>query len=152
MIQRIQTLYLLIVALLAITMNFVSLGMFTTETASFNLTTCGVSTLESGEGLAMSTWALCALMCVIALLTFCSMFLFKKRILQMRMIGFSMLLWVGFGVATALFVSIIGGELHASFRMGLPLALPLVALILDWLAIRSIGADEALVRSLDRIR
>ena len=29
---------------------------------------------------------------------------------------------------------------------------PVIALILDYLAIRNIGADEALVRSLDRLR
>ena len=32
------------------------------------------------------------------------------------------------------------------------LAFPLINLILDYLAIRNIGADEALVRSLDRLR
>jgi len=38
----------------------------------------------------------------------------------------------------------------ASFKIAV--AFPLVAIILDYLAIRSIGKDEALIRSLNRIR
>lgn len=38
----------------------------------------------------------------------------------------------------------------ASFKI--PAAFPLVVIILDYLAIRSIGKDEALIRSLNRIR
>ena len=34
----------------------------------------------------------------------------------------------------------------------LPLALPIINIILTYLAIRAIGKDEALVRSLDRLR
>ena len=37
-----------------------------------------------------------------------------------------------------------------SFKFAL--SFPLVSLILNYLAIRNIGADEALVRSLDRLR
>ena len=34
----------------------------------------------------------------------------------------------------------------------IPIAFPVVAIILDYLAIRAIGKDEALIRSLNRIR
>jgi hypothetical protein len=37
-----------------------------------------------------------------------------------------------------------------SFKTGA--VLPLVAIVIDWLAIRAIGKDEALIRSIDRIR
>ena len=40
----------------------------------------------------------------------------------------------------------------ASVSVKIALSFPLVNLILDYLAIRNIGADEALVRSLDRLR
>ena len=39
-----------------------------------------------------------------------------------------------------------------SLSLKIALSFPLVSLILDYLAIRNIGADEALVRSLDRLR
>ena len=40
----------------------------------------------------------------------------------------------------------------ASVSVKIALSFPLVNLILDYLAIRNIGADEALVRSLDSLR
>ena len=40
----------------------------------------------------------------------------------------------------------------AALSVKIALSFPIIALILDYLAIRNIGADEALVRSLDRLR
>jgi hypothetical protein len=47
--------------------------------------------------------------------------------------------------------------LHAGFQevdvaYKFPMTFPLIAAVFDYLAIRAIGKDEALVRSLDRIR
>ena len=39
-----------------------------------------------------------------------------------------------------------------ALNVKIALSFPIIALILDYLAIRNIGADEALVRSLDRLR
>jgi hypothetical protein len=42
---------------------------------------------------------------------------------------------------------------HLQFqKMGIGIIMPLIAIILTILAIRKIGADEALVRSLQRLR
>ena len=39
-----------------------------------------------------------------------------------------------------------------TFSASWTVCLPLVSLILNWLAIRGIGADEALVKAYDRLR
>jgi hypothetical protein len=41
-------------------------------------------------------------------------------------------------------------DIKVAFKI--PMSFPLIAIILDYLSIRAIGKDEALVRSLDRIR
>jgi hypothetical protein len=42
------------------------------------------------------------------------------------------------------------GDAQVSYKVSI--FFPLIAVILDYLAIRAIGKDEALIRSIDRIR
>ena len=77
----------------------------------------------------------------------------RKRILQIRLCVFNALLILGFyGFFAFLIYSLKGDMEGASVSVKIALSFPLVNLILDYLAIRNIGADEALVRSLDRLR
>ena len=100
------------------------------------------------------TWGLFALTAIISLIALITIFLFKKRILQIRLCIFNALLILGFYGLFAFFAWTVKGDMgvDASFSVKFALAFPVVSLILDYLAIRNIGADEALVRSLDRLR
>ncbi|MGL4993144.1 MAG: DUF4293 domain-containing protein [Bacteroidales bacterium] len=151
MIQRIQTLFLFIVAIIATSLNFLSLGAFKTQEAIYTLDSFGIKESNS-QDIQFEAWALFAILSSIALISLIAIFLYKKRVLQMRLAGFSILLWIGFYIAYTLFVIKIKSETGATFSIEYVIALPIVAIILDWMAIRSIGSDEALVRSLDRIR
>lgn len=75
---------------------------------------------------------------------------FKKRIRQIRIIIFTILLMMGlFGLFFFFtYLSFVGAQI--SFKISV--LFPVVAIILDYLAIRAIGKDEALIRSIDRIR
>jgi len=79
---------------------------------------------------------------------------YKNRVRQMRIAVFSILIMLGFFAAAWFFVHLslkeLGGE--GGYSFDIPLAFPIVAAILNYLAIRAIGKDEALVRSVDRIR
>ncbi len=79
-----------------------------------------------------------------------ALFMYKKRIRQMRILVFAILLMLGlFGMFYFFtYYSFNGAEI--SFQIAV--VFPLIAIILDYLAIRNIGKDEALVRSIDRIR
>jgi hypothetical protein len=68
----------------------------------------------------------------------------------MRVIVFTILLMLGlFGMFFFFtYYSFSGAQI--SFKISM--VFPLVAVILDYLAIRAIGKDEALIRSIDRIR
>lgn len=87
---------------------------------------------------------------LILLLHIVAIFLYKKRILQIRFLVFSILLMLGlFGMFYFFtYYSFKGADV--SFNIAV--VFPLIAIILDYLAIRNIGKDEALVRSIDRIR
>ena len=60
---------------------------------------------------------------------------------------------LGFYALFGFFVWILKDQLAgAALSVKIALSFPIIALTLDYLAIRNIGADEALVRSLDRLR
>lgn len=106
--------------------------------------------IYSGEKLVFNGIAILILVWIISLLHIGIIFLYKKRIAQMRIIVFTIVLLLGlFGLF--FFFSYSGFEgAKAAFKI--PVVFPVVAIILDYLAIRSIGKDEALIRSLNRIR
>lgn len=152
MIQRIQTVYLLIVAALTAAMLFMPLAVIQAGDTIFTLDASGLSTGTPVE-LVTPMWALMAIASIITLIAFVAIFLYKKRILQIRLCIFNSLLLIGFYCLLAYYVWSGPGQadlFHFSPRIAL--GFPLVSLILNYLAIRNIGADEALVRSLERLR
>lgn len=152
MIQRIQTLYLLAVAVLAGVLNFLTLSTFKAGETLYELESFGLQTIAPQKEIVYSTFALFAILSVISVLSALTIFMYKKRMLQIRFCLFNIILAVGFYAAFAFYVYYIGGKFGADFSLKLPVVFPLIGIVLDWLAIRSIGADEALVRSYDRLR
>ncbi len=106
--------------------------------------------IVSIDGIKESGTAIATFIGIILLLHVVALFIYKKRILQIRLLVFSIILMLGlFGLFYFFtYYSFDGAEI--SFK--LPVVFPLIAIILDYLAIRSIGKDEALIRSIDRIR
>ena len=153
MLQRIQTVYLLLIVVLTITTLFLPLAVLQAGNDLFSFDASGVSTLMGEPELIYPTWGLFALTAIIAIVALVTIFLFKRRILQIRLCVFNALLMLGFyGFFAYLAYNFTSSFEGMSLSVGFGLAFPLVNLILDYLAIRNIGADEALVRSLDRLR
>ena len=154
MIQRIQTVYLLLVVVLLVATLFMPLLTLQIGQEFFSMDASGVSSLVNQEAAALgTTWGLFALTAIIALVAMVTIFLYKNRIFQIRLCVFNALLMIGFYAYVAFLVWRWQGEVpEMQWQLKLGLAFPVIALILDYLAIRNIGADEALVRSLDRLR
>lgn len=149
MIQRIQTVYLLAVAILAVVMMSTPLGSFVTP--DYHMSELNNLAVVSEEGVSdYAPWALFALLSVTAILALVTIFLFKKRMLQIRLTLFNMLALVGYYVTLVVFVLKLKGD--ASFVPSWTVCLPLVSIILSWLAIRAIGKDEMLVKAYERLR
>lgn len=153
MIQRIQTVYLLIIVALTVATLFLPLAVLNAGNLLYAFDVTGFSTMNGEAELVYPTWGLFALTAVIALLALATIFLYRKRILQIRLCIFNAILMVGFYGMFAFFLYTFKGEIgDAGVGLKFALAFPCVNLILDYLAIRNIGADEALVRALDRLR
>ena len=151
MLQRIQTVYLLIIMALTIAILFLPLAVLQSGDQLFTFDATGISTMAAQ--LIYPTWGLFALTIVISLLALLTIFLFKKRILQIRICVFNAILMLGFYGLFAFFYWDLGNQKEIfSLSLKIAFSFPLISLILDYLAIRNIGADEALVRSLDRLR
>lgn len=122
------------------------------ELYTFNAT--GVMTMGTEPELVYPTWALIALTGISALIAWASIFLYKRRMLQIRLSVFNAILMIGFYALFGFFVYSLqdGWKEISTWSLKIGLCLPLIALILDYLAIRNIGADEMLVRSLNRLR
>ena len=70
--------------------------------------------------------------------------------LQIRLAIFSIVMMVGYYLALLAYIFLLAED--TTFSASWTVCLPLVGIILNWLAIRAIGADEALVRAYDRLR
>ena len=155
MIQRIQTAYLLIVAGLFIALMFLPFAGIQSGNNLYSFDATGLKTLSQLPELVAPTWALMALTAIITLLSFVIIFMYKKRILQIRLCVFNTLLIIGFCALSGFYLWQFGKlpELpDMKISMKIWAAFPIVSIILNYLAIRNIGADEALIRSLERLR
>lgn len=155
MIQRIQTLYLLIVAGLFIALLFLPLAVLQSGGSLYSFDVTGLTTFTKPPELVFPTWSMLAVTAIIVLMTFVIIFMYKRRILQIRMCIFNSLVIIGFCILFGYYLwhfnqSPLLPDLKISLRIWA--SFPIIALILNYLAIRNIGADEALIRSLNRLR
>ena len=147
MIQRIQSLYILLATML---IAFLFTLPFAEIAANSKLYLFNIRGIINKEDLVHDGLPITVFTGIIVLLHVVALFLYKKRILQMRILVFAILLMLGlFGMFYFFTYYSFPG---ADVSFNLSVVFPLVAIILDYLAIRNIGKDEALVRSIDRIR
>lgn len=151
MIQRVQSLYLLLVAvLMAVTFFSPLLGLKSTDLSTLVMYSEGIF---SAEKLIKPTWGVISIAGMSALVAFINIFLFKKRKLQIKVGFITSFLIVFFYITLFTYFYVYtnqnGLELNSAYY---GVILPVIALILNFLAIRKIKSDEKLVRSLDRIR
>lgn len=152
MIQRIQSLYLLLITAVLIAVLFLPFGVFQTLDTTYEYTAFSIKQAGGGSLYAMPVWVLAVISVISATLAFVTVFFYKKRKVQIRLCFWNLLLMVLFYFAYAVFLVMAMNDLKASFAVSYGLFLPLVAIILDYLTVRAIRKDEALVKSWDRIR
>lgn len=150
MIQRKQTLFLLLAALLTLT----TLSCQIASVATSGMTTIRVYNLmwiDTAGTSSMSTWPLFTILLLASALTFYTIFLFKRRLHQAKMCLLPMTLVLLWYVALIVISKSLAPD-AAEFSLLWPVALPAVSLILLFMARKAILADEKLVRAADRIR
>ena len=147
MIQRIQTVYLLLAALLTASLLQLSFAELAVNGELYIFSAKGI--YNAGQ-VKFDGLPVMIFIGLITLLHFVIIFMYKNRIRQLRLTVFTIILLMG--LLGLIFYFTCAGFEEASVAFKIPVAFPLIAIILDYLAIRAIGKDEALVRSMDRIR
>jgi len=144
MIQRIQTVYLLLATLLSSGLIFF-VDLWKTEDA---VQFFAMNSFSSGNGLLMG---MSTLFFVSAFLTFLAIFQFKKRQLQFVLGRLSILInFILLGILVY-FTQNLSGEMNVSEK-GIGLLIPVFTIVLVVLANKAIKKDEELVKSVDRLR
>lgn len=147
MIQRIQSLYLFVSAILIAFLYILPFAEIAQDGAIYLFNYKGISldgTLKE-NGAAISV-----LIGIIMAIHGFAILSYKKRIRQMRIIVLTILIMLGLFGLFFFFTYYSYSGAQISFKISM--AFPLVAIILDYLAIQAIRKDEALIRSIDRIR
>lgn len=149
MIQRIQTVYLLLTTFVAILFLSGDIILFKNGTS---LVLTGINT----EGIAPENleknWFLAALLGTAAVLPFLVIFLYKNRKLQMKLVVLMMFAVLGMIGILGYYSYEITGSSATSIVFSYKLLLPVFMLVFLFLAYRGIKRDEEIVRSYDRLR
>ena len=138
MIQRIQTIYLLI-ATIVLGLMFIPLSIGTATPTSEGIFSDGIFNLYDNKGIM-------ALNIIPMADYLIAIFLFANRKLQMILTSIGSLLSSAFAGVCAYIVTM------DSAQIALGAAMPLLALLCGYLAFRNIKKDEKIVRSADRLR
>lgn len=153
MIQRIQTVYLILCSMLCIACMSLPVARFAGAEGTIRMYNLFLSSSQGGHQ--FTPWALFAILCLVATLSALNVFLFRRRALQMRVAVLSMILLVGYYLVYGVFAYLLGvqyGEAGLAYAPHWAVSLPFAALVLEYLAFRGILKDELLVKSLDRLR
>jgi hypothetical protein len=108
--------------------------------------------IENEEGMYLLTYPPMILLIIIVLVSFISIFLYKKRIFQMRINFINIMLMLGYLGLNYYYIHNFSTQLDGIVSYHVTAIFPIISAIITYLAIRAIGKDEALIRSMDRIR
>ena len=178
MIQRIQTIYLALAAVLCVACLCLPIGQFInadgeTTATLYNLWVhvpydgpvgSTIQTATDGNDGALvlaeeaagqhffTPWALFVLLVLVTTGLVFDIFLWRTRLVQSRLAMLCCILIVGWYAVYVTFAFVLKDGFGDDFSPTPWAAFPAVACILAYLAFRAILKDEALVRSLDRLR
>ena len=152
MIQRIQTLYLLLVVILGVVLCFMPVLQLVSPQEAETLEVWEVSAFGFHAVPLQGLWGLTVTTVLIPLLALVDIFLYKNRILQARLNIFTVMLCLGYYGVLAIYVWLAKMSLGVEWHIIPWASIPLICLILTLMATRAILKDEALVRAADRIR
>jgi len=155
MLQRIQTIYLLVIVVLSGFVIFSPLADLINKVDNliYLVDFKGISLIQkTGNLLEARVWALNVVTLIVPILALKSIFSFKNRLRQIRFTVINMVFMISFYGFMLLYLWPACERLHTDWHLRIVALFPLVNLILSYLAIGAIGKDEKLVKSLDRLR
>lgn len=152
MIQRRQSLYLLIVFILTVLLFTGPLAFISTEGGGIYFKHHGAFDTNDVK-LGVSSWPVTVMLSISAVLSFLTIFSYMNRTRQMRLTVFLMIFNLGFIGMAYYYVSYIMHNFEGQqFMFQWRIVIPPVMLVLLVLAFLGIRKDELLIKAADRIR
>ena len=158
MIQRIQSVYLLISTIfLVLSFFFPYLTFGDVESGNYvNLTICWVTYFgDVKANIESSYYTVSILVSIATLISFFTIFLYKNRLLQIKLLRANVLLQTLFYALVFYLkdsISMAPAELINDYEFNISISFVAVSIIMNLLAIKGIKYDEKLVKAADRIR
>ncbi|MBQ9338864.1 MAG: DUF4293 domain-containing protein [Paludibacteraceae bacterium] len=166
MIQRIQTVYLSLAVIASILLCCIPPMTFMTDEDAAEQKVYAMdfrhlhemmydandNFVHAPNGAIMDTWALTVLAVAIGALCFVDIFLYRRRILQARLNVFTMICALGYYALLAMYAWFAVKRFDVDWYLEWTAVMPIIIVVLLFIATRRILADEALVRSADRLR
>lgn len=158
MIQRIQTIYLLLVAILTGLTTFFDLALFKLEeNVLFSYSIYKIVPHDGSEIITPGNWIpQIILLSAVFILSFIIIFKYKNRKLQLKLGAINYLLLATFIISTYFSIMNLtkivdmGTDIKTIYYIGF--YLPIAAVTFQFLANRAIKKDEDLVKSVERLR
>lgn len=161
MIQRVQSIFLLIATIIPIVLIFIPFGYVDTEMARYVYNSISLKEMIPDGASVIRLYYLAFCLVLTAALSFFAIFRYKNRIKQMQTVSFTMIvflisllliLWVCPDIIFKKFFSARMEDFIFTFNSVPLLILIIVEAVCLFLANRFIKKDEELVRSADRLR
>jgi glucan phosphoethanolaminetransferase (alkaline phosphatase superfamily) len=150
MIQRLQSLYLLLTTLLSFLFLKDGFIAFSDEPGSvINFT---IATISVESETLMKTLPVTLLIIIIPLLSLITIFLFKNRRLQVILCKTLLILVSAFIIVLVFYSYTVINRYNAELIPGIRMTVPVIQLVLVFMAYRGIKKDDDLVKSYDRLR
>lgn len=151
MLQRIQSLYLLAISLISISLFFLPIAGYLDDT--FILTLLGVrTTIPVNPFQTPNVIPLLIINSLLFIFTTITIFLYTNRPLQLRLCKSILLTNTVFIVIIFFYADDIASLFLSKANYKFAAGLPLITFVLLFLATRAIKKDEALVKSAERLR
>ncbi len=154
MIQRIQSVYLLVATALIGFLFFFPFASFVVEQdmSMYHISIKGLIPDVSAAKPIFSVIPIIILISASIVTLMASIMLFKRRMLQIKICILNIVLTLGLQGLIYYFVNVSKQQLGAQTSFSIIFVFPIIAAILSYLAIRGIAKDEKLIRSMDRLR
>ena len=160
MLQRVQTIYMLASVIAILTMHFFWLASFATPEATYELNSMGLVSTTAGINVDMMAWDLFILLLVMFILPLVTIFLYKRRKLQLRLLIYTAIIDVlyyalyfyDFNKFSDYVLTLTPSMTLDATNNILMLAMPALSIFCLIMAMRGVMYDIALLKSLERLR
>ena len=151
MIQRIQSVYLFVIGILMVLPLCVPIArVVVPNDTNYDFFAYGIVEKSAETSFVSYYWALFILSLFTILLPLITIFLYKKRFLQVRLCIVEIVLLIGSGILMWYHIRQFGADATVLYKFSF--ILPVVCIIFTDRAIRGIVKDIKLLKSYDRIR